>query len=557
MLLWFLQSADYFWRNPLAGARFVRLTDFEGAAQAAAISRDGRLVAFVSDRDGPVDVWLTQIGTGQLHNLTHGKVRELVNPDVRTLGFSPDGKFVTAWVRKQSVSDPNRISVWAIPSAGGEPAPYFEGVAEFDWSHDGSRVVYHTPGPGDPTFVNDRTRHAQRRIFTAPPGIHAHFPTWSTDDAFIYFVYGRVPNDMDIWRISPSGGTPERMTWHKSRVTYPTFIDARTLLYLANDANGGGPWLYQLDVKRRRSRRISFGVERYTSLSGSLDGRRLVVTVADTKRTLWRIPILDSVPDESAAAPVALPTNGARAPRIGRGYLLFISSTGEGDSIWKLANGSAKKLWNAPRGRIIGGMAISPEGRIAFSAEAQGRRRMYAMNADGSDARVVAESLDAQGTPAWAPDGQIAVGATVNGKAGLVKVSADGRTVTPLETGFAADPVWSPDGASVLYSGPDVGTTFQIRGASAAGSVQPEPKITLSRGARRVVFFPGQRALVVLRGSMSDQNFWLIDLTTGRERPLTNFSRNFMIDDFDISPDGREIVFDRKQDSSDIVMIDR
>ena len=47
------------------------------------------------------------------------------------------------------------ISVWAVPTLGGEPRPYLEGVAEFDWSRDGSRLAYHTPGPGDPLFVSD------------------------------------------------------------------------------------------------------------------------------------------------------------------------------------------------------------------------------------------------------------------------------------------------------------------------------------------------------------------------------------------------------------------
>src|SRR5688572_17449757 len=46
-------------QSPLADAQFVRLTDFEGSEHAAAISDDGRFVAFLSDRDGPMDVWVT------------------------------------------------------------------------------------------------------------------------------------------------------------------------------------------------------------------------------------------------------------------------------------------------------------------------------------------------------------------------------------------------------------------------------------------------------------------------------------------------------------------
>src|SRR6185369_13390556 len=86
-----LGRTEYFWQNPIANARFQTVTDFDGMEQAAAVSRDGHLVAFLSNRDGQMDVWLTQVGSGQFHNLTRGSASELVNPSVRTLGFSPDG----------------------------------------------------------------------------------------------------------------------------------------------------------------------------------------------------------------------------------------------------------------------------------------------------------------------------------------------------------------------------------------------------------------------------------------------------------------------------------
>ena len=152
---WLLQRTDYFWRNPLNDAQFQSVTDFGGTEQAAAISRDGKFVAFLSDRDGQMDVWITQLGTGQFYNLTRGHVHELVNPSVRTLGFSPDGALVTFWARGVDGSNPRGIGIWAIPTLGGEPRPYLKGVAESDWSADGAHLVYHTPGPGDPTFVKD------------------------------------------------------------------------------------------------------------------------------------------------------------------------------------------------------------------------------------------------------------------------------------------------------------------------------------------------------------------------------------------------------------------
>jgi hypothetical protein len=64
------------------------------------------------------------------------------------------------------------------------------------------------------------------------------------DAAFIYFVQGEPPNKLGIWRIRPGGGAPERITSHNARVTYPVWLDRRTLVYLASDPDGSGPWLY-------------------------------------------------------------------------------------------------------------------------------------------------------------------------------------------------------------------------------------------------------------------------------------------------------------------------
>lgn len=210
------------------------------------------------------------------------------------------------------------------------------------------------------------------------------------------------------------------------------------------------------------------------------------------------------------------------------------------------------------RCRILGGPAISADGhRIAFSIEQGGRTRLYAMSADGTDARVVTESLEVRGAPAWAPDGQSITSAANNGGVPqLFRISLDGRSAIPLVSEYSVEPAWAPDGHFLLYSGPDIGTTFPVKAVTADGGPYPLPNLTLTRGARRVCFLPGRRALVVLRGEIEHKNLWLIDLETGAERQLTNFGRDFIVRDFDVSRDGREIVLDRVQENSDIVLID-
>jgi Tol biopolymer transport system component len=558
--LWF-QRMEIFWRNPIAGARFQTVTDFDGEEQAAAVSRDGHFVAFLSDRDGQMDVWVTQVGSGRFHNLTGGSAPELVNPSVRTLGFSPDGSLVTFWVRKQGGSSGGDIGIWAVPTLGGEPKPYLEGVAEFDWSHDGSRLAYHTPGPGDPLFVSDGSRRSEGRpIFTAPAGLHSHFPLWAPDSAFIYFVQGSLPDKLDVWRITPSGGIPEQITSHNGRVSYPVLLDRRTLIYLASDPDGSGPWLYSMDVERRIPHRLTSGLDRYTSLAASADGRRLVVTLASPKRTLWRLRIADSHTEASAAARIPLTTSTGFSPRLGPNYLLYVSATGTSESIWKLVNGAGTELWSGQGAQVFGGPAISPDGgSIAFSVRQPGRTLLYVMQADGTNARIVTDSLDLQGAPAWAPDGQsITSAADDHGVPHLFRVPVDGRSPTLFVQEYSVDPAWAPDGSFVVYSGPDIGTRFSVKAVTAEAAAHPLPALTLTltRGARHLTFLSGGRALVFLRGEIQHKNLWLIDLQTGAERQLTHLTPDFDIRDFDVSPDGREVVLERVQERSDVVLLD-
>jgi Tol biopolymer transport system component len=298
-------------------------------------------------------------------------------------------------------------------------------------------------------------------------------------------------------------------------------------------------------------------VDSYTSLAASADGRRLVMTLASPKGTLWRMSLADTPVDASAATLISLTTGRGFSPRLGPDYLLYVSSRGRSDSIWKLANGQATELWTAPEARIVGSPEIDAEGqRVAFSVEQHGNTLLYVMNADGTNARIVTASLDLRGFPAWAPHGgSITSAANVNGTPHLFSISLD-SSLAPLVQEYAIDPVWSRDGEFVVYSGPDIGTTFPVKAVTADKTPYAMPNLTLTRGARRVRFFENRRALVVMRGDIQHKDLWLIDLETGAERQLTSLPVDFNIRDFDISRDGREIVLERVQEESDVVLLD-
>lgn len=556
-LAWLAAGAGYFWRSPLANARFTRLADFAGTEQAAAISRDGKLVAFLADRDGQIDAWLSEAGSGTYRNLTHGDVRDMVNPWIRSLAFSPDSSLVSIWTRRADGSQPGDVSVLAAPTGGGALRPYLREAAEFDWSRDGKRLVYHTTAPGDPLFVRESGKPGDRRIYVAPAGVHCHFPVWSPDDAFIYFSRGVPPDDWDIWRIQPSGAGLERITAHNARVTYPVMLDRRTLLYLATDADGSGPWMYAMDVERRIAHRISSGLESYTSLAASADGMRLVATIASARTSLWRMSLTERTATTAAAGPSLVAAN-AVTPRLAADSLLYVSRRGDKQGIWALTHGTSREIWSSARAHIVGGPAIAADGRIAFSVDDRGKTLLYMMDTDGSHVRVLADSLALRGNPAWAPDGQSVVSAVVRGgEPRLTRIFLNGDSPLPLVSEYSIDPVWSPDGRFLVYSGADVGTTFPLRAAAPDGRPYPLPSVLLTRGARRVAFFRDSQALVILGGEIGHKSFWLLDLRTGAQRILAELPADFVISDFDIAAAGSEVVFDRVQVSSDLALIER
>jgi Tol biopolymer transport system component len=341
-------------------------------------------------------------------------------------------------------------------------------------------------------------------------------------------------------------------------VTHPVLLDKRTLMYLASDPDGSGPWLYSMDVERRIAHRLSSGLDRYTSLAASVDGHRLVVTLASTKRTLWRMRIADSNRETPAATQIPLTTSTGFSPRLGANYLLYVSATGTSESIWKLVNGIGTELWSGVGAQVFGGPAVSPDGRnIAFSVRQHGQAFLYAMQADGTNARIVADSLNLQGAPAWEPGDQSITSAVEDhGVPHLFRVPVNGGSPAPFVPEYSVDPAWAPDGRFAVYSGPDIGTTFSMKAATAESAAHPLPALTLTRGARRLTFLNGGSALVFLRGEIQHKDLWQIDLETGTERQLTHLAPDFHIRDFDISQDGREVVLERVQERSDVVLLD-
>jgi Tol biopolymer transport system component len=238
---------------------------------------------------------------------------------------------------------------------------------------------------------------------------------------------------------------------------------------------------------------------------------------------------------------------------------LYVAAAGTGESIWKIAGAAITQLWSGNDARLIGGPALSADGRlVAFSVKQHEQSILYTMGSDGTRMRMLSDSLQLRGELAWAPDGRsVTSAADDHGVPHLFRIPVDGGAASPLVREYSVDPVWSPDGRFVIYSGPDIGTHFRVEAATEAGAAHTLPPLVLTRGARNLALLPGGRELVFLQGDIRHKNLWTVDLETGAMQQLTHMPADFDVRDFDISADGREAILERAQARSHIVAIDR
>jgi serine/threonine protein kinase/Tol biopolymer transport system component len=539
--------------NPLANATFTRLTNFEGDESEATLSPDGKFAAFLSDRDGPLDVWLTQVGSGGFSNLSPEHHMPGLRP-VRNIGFSGDGSEV--WFGGAPVS---RMRI--MPMMGGPPRPFLtDGAVEVVWSTDGARMVYHTDAPGDPMFVADRAGVGAKEIFVdASVGGHNHHQAWSSDGRWIYFARGiQATGQMDLWRIAATGGDAERLTHHDAYVGFPTPIDDRHVLYVAQDRDGSGPWLWALDTSSRATRRVAYGTEQYLSIGASADRRRLVASVANPSASLWTVPILDRPAEDGDATRVALPTVRALAPRLGGRSLFYLSSQGTGDGLWRFEDGKAVEILKGSEEALFQPPAVSADGRrLAVILRRDGKRRLHVLSADGGDLQSLAEPIDIDGSVCWSPDGQWIVAGGIDDRGpGLFKIPVDHSAPVRLIAASGRDPVWSPSADLIVYTGANVSVDAPLLAMRADGMKVELPAIRVRVEGKRYRFLPNGAALVYAQGPFPAQDFWLLDLATKKSRQLTRFTNSAATPSFDVTEDGKQIVFDRLRENSDIVLID-
>jgi serine/threonine protein kinase len=108
----------------------LRTLTYSGRDSSVAASPDGRLIAFVSSRDGRQRIWLKQLADGTEVAITSG-------PGDSAPRFAPDGSALL-FTRTEHGSG----AIYRVPVVGGEPRKLIDNALDGDWSPDGKQIAF-------------------------------------------------------------------------------------------------------------------------------------------------------------------------------------------------------------------------------------------------------------------------------------------------------------------------------------------------------------------------------------------------------------------------------
>jgi Tol biopolymer transport system component len=189
-LVWWLHHSP----PPPANAGLIRLTSDSGLSYMPALSPDGRLLAYASDRsgEGNMDIWVKQVAGGEPVRLTRHPAADL-EP-----AFSPDG------TRIAFRSDREGRGIYVVSALGGYERRVADLGAQPRWSPDGQWISY---GVNTPTSnliyavpsTGGSPRQLARELATARP------PIWSPDGKHLLFNGSKDRKQFDWW-VAPFEG---------------------------------------------------------------------------------------------------------------------------------------------------------------------------------------------------------------------------------------------------------------------------------------------------------------------------------------------------------------
>ncbi|HEX7332262.1 MAG TPA: S41 family peptidase [Pyrinomonadaceae bacterium] len=431
------------WTADENGQNVQRLTVNRARDVYGRFSPDGKWIAFSSERNGNLDVYLIPAGGGNTKQLTSHSADDTV------LGWSADSRSVMFSSNRGEDFMPQ---LYLVSTEGGMPwkAGTDMGV-QASYSPDGKRLAYNQKAQAywrkfyRGSFQSDiMVMDVAAKKFTQITDFDGldSWPMWG-HDGHIYFVSDRDGNGLtNIWRVSDNGGKADKVTTFKSGdIRWPAIsADGRVIVF----EHDFGIW--KLDVNSKRVAPITLNIE------------------AETQENMSEFQSFNSQADDYDLAPssrrIAFSIHGE----------IFTAPVEEGD-LKQVTDGPARDR----------GVSYSPDGKwISYVSDKSGREELYVVPVDGSAPAQQVTDIDALKLGYnWSPDSkEIAFAASDNN---LRKLTVATKQVLVLDTskyGGFGQPVWSPDGKWIAYSKSDISRTNDIYMIAASGQEKEPHKVT-------------------------------------------------------------------------------
>jgi eukaryotic-like serine/threonine-protein kinase len=534
----------------------IKRVTASGKAKNAAISPDGRYIAYVLQDGDLHSIHLMQVDTS-----SSVQIRPPADRAYGWLSFSPDGANLYYTLRGNDQPQ----TLYRSDVLGGVPQKVLTGIdSPFTFSPDGKRLAFMRFYPEGETAVvvadaqdgSGEIKLAARRL---PEKFSVNGLSWSPDGQMIAICATSRPNGTrsKVVGIRLSDGKVEPLSDHEwsngDRVAW--LGDGSGVVVIgANQEEGDRRQIWQLSYPGGEVHRITHDLHDYeaNNLSLSADSHALVTVQIQITSNVWVLPDADAARARQLTFGSAGMYEGVRGLSwTPDGRIVYGSYVGNSQTIWIMdADGSNQKQLT-PVGYADYWPKVTADGRyLVFYSTRSGAFEIWRTDLGGGNPLQLTEGGNNY-LPSLSPDGKWVVYRSLGDELwALWKVSIDGGIPVRLTNKPAHWPAVSPDGKWIAcsYEGRIVLIPF--------GGGLPVKTYDLPRTATAnlgLCWTPDGRALL-FRDAV--QGAWLQPLAGGEAKHLSGLGPE-KIFNLDWSPDGKQLALARGTQSFDVVLIRR